>query len=146
MRKLLLRLVPILALMLGAPVAPGGAGELEPKLRGEVQGIITQQIEAFRADDGTKAFSFADPIVQLKFQNPTVFMGMVRQGYAAVYRPQSFAFTDASEVEGGLIRQLVDIVGPDGGLWTAEYLLRRQPDGSLKIAACALKKRDGVGT
>lgn len=127
-------------------VTPVGvrAGDVAPEVKADVERIIASQIDAFRRDDGVAAFAFAAPEIQLKFQNPQFFMSMVQQGYKPVYRPQSFEFTAIEEVN-GLVRQLVDLVGPDGDLWTAEYLLRRMPDGTLRIAACSLRKRDAVG-
>lgn len=108
------------------------------------QAIIAQQIEAFRHDDGATAFSFAAPEVQLKFQNPDIFMMMVKQGYAPVYRPQSYQFTKSLEA-GGVISQIVDLTTSNGEYWIAEYGLRVMPDGSIRIVGCQLKKRDGVG-
>jgi len=37
----------------------------------------------------------------------------------------------------------VEIVGPDGDYWTAEYIMARQPDGSWKITACHLIRSQG---
>jgi Domain of unknown function (DUF4864) len=110
----------------------------------EVQGVITSQIEAFRHDDGAKAFSFAAPELHLVFPNSDVFMGMVRQGYAAVYNPQQFQFGPFA-VEGAFFKQQVEITASDGTGWTALYTLSRQSDGTLKINGCQLVKRPGVG-
>jgi Domain of unknown function (DUF4864) len=110
----------------------------------DVQGVISSQIDAFRHDDGDKAFSFAAPELHLVFPNADVFMNMVRQGYAAVYKPQQFQFGPFN-TEGNFYKQLVEITAADGTAWTAEYTLSRQPDGSLKINGCQLLKRPGIG-
>jgi hypothetical protein len=110
----------------------------------EVQGVISSQIEAFRHDDGPKAFSFAAPELHLVFPSSDVFMSMVKQGYAAVYNPQQFQF-GPFEVQGNFFKQQVEITAADGTGWTALYTLSRQPDGSLKINGCQLVKRPGVG-
>ena len=108
------------------------------------QDIIAQQIEAMRRDDGAKAFSFAAPEVQLKFQTPAIFMQMVKQGYAPVYRPQSYQFQQSQEVN-GVISQLVDLTTSNGEYWIAQYQLVVMQDGTIRIVGCMLKKRDGVG-
>lgn len=108
------------------------------------QGVIAQQIEAMRRDDGAAAFAIAAPEVQLKFQNPEIFMQMVKQGYAPVYRPQSYQFSKSLEAD-GYISQLVELTTANGEFWIAEYQLKAMPDGSLRIVGCQLKKRDGIG-
>jgi hypothetical protein len=63
----------------------------------------------------------------------------VRNSYAPVYRHRSFEFGIAKVVDGKII-QNVDIIDADGVAWDAVYTLEPQPDGSLKISACVLKK------
>lgn len=109
------------------------------------QDVITQQIEAFKRDDGTAAYAFAAPEIQAMYPNVDVFMRMVQTGYTPVYRPQVYSFSEAQDAGAGIVRQFVDITTADGELWIAEYMLRPQPDGSLKIAGCSLKKKPGTG-
>jgi hypothetical protein len=106
--------------------------------------VITRQIEAFKADDGALAYSLAAPEVQMKFPSVEIFMGMVRQGYPQVYRPQSYAFAPAEEI-GGNILQKVDIVTADGEAWVAEYSLRADADGVMRITGCRILKAPGIG-
>jgi len=108
-----------------------------------IQSVISNQIAAFRAGDGGKAYSFASPGIQRLFPSPGVFMRMVEQGYEPVYRPRSFSFIEQRLVGEDDAVQLVDVVGPDGSAWIATYALRRQPDGTWKITGCQLKP--GVG-
>ena len=110
----------------------------------EAQGIIAGQIEAFRQDDGAKAYGFASPNIQAMFPSIDAFMAMVKGGYAPVYHPQHFQF-GAQSALGDRIVQSVDITAADGTAWTAEYTLARQSDGSLKIEGCRLLKLPGVG-
>lgn len=107
--------------------------------------VIASQIEAFGRDDGAAAYAHAAPEVQLKFPTPEIFMRMVKLGYAPVYRPRSFDFTETIEGN-GTIQQNVDLTAADGEYWVAEYTLRQMPDGSLKISGCRLTKRQGIGT
>ena len=108
------------------------------------QTVISSQIEAFRADDGALAFSFAAPSIKSKFQSVETFMTMVRRGYRPVYRPRSLKFGAVTD-ELGVPTQTVHIVGPNGAAWTALYAMQRQPDGMWKIAAVVLRKEEGAG-
>ncbi|MFO1120985.1 MAG: DUF4864 domain-containing protein [Hyphomicrobiales bacterium] len=108
--------------------------------------IITAQIEAFRADDAPRAYSFAAPMIQRVFPTPDVFMSMVRQGYQPVYRPQSFTFGASGLDSAGRPTQLVSIVGPNGKTYEALYTFERQPDGTWKIAGCRLLETPGLST
>ncbi len=141
MKSLFRALVAFVLLAIIAPLPIAHAADADAS---EVQGIISSQIDAFKKEDGAKAYSFAAPEIHLIFPSPDMFMGMVRQGYAAVYNPQQFQFGPFA-VEGNFFKQLVDITAADGTGWTAEYTLSRQPDGSLKINGCRLMKRPGVG-
>lgn len=109
-----------------------------------IQETITQQIEAFRADDGDAAYSFAAPMIQQMFPSSDIFMSMVRQGYQPVYRPQSFDFSQI-EINGGSAIQNVDIIGPKGAAWRAVYTLQKQANGQWKITGVQLVKSDNLG-
>lgn len=143
----MLKRVMLVLLMVASGLSTAGlasAEEPSPDIAA-AQRIITDQLAAFARDDGPAAYAFAAPEVQAKFPDPSIFMMMVRKGYTPVYRQQSYAFSTSEVLANGVIRQEVDIVAADGEAWTAEYLLRREPDGSLKIIACSLLKRPGVG-
>jgi hypothetical protein len=105
-----------------------------------IQGVIASQMDAFRHDDGTKAFSFATPQLQTMFGSPATFMGLVRRAYQPVYRPRSFHFGDA-HTEGDAVIQEVALIGPDGLPHLALYTMEHEPDGNWKIAACQLLER-----
>ena len=120
------------------------AEELSDADRAGFQQIITAQLDAFKADDGTKAFSFAAPVIRSKFRTPEDFMSMVRNGYPPVYRPRSVMFGAITD-ELGFPTQRVHLIGPRGGAWTALYAMQRQDDGTWKISAVALVKDEGAG-
>ena len=105
--------------------------------------VITSQAEAFARDDDAAAFAYASPALKQIFQQPAMFMAMVRSRYAPVYRHKSFEFGEG-KVENGKITQNVHIRDDDGELWEAMYTLERQPDGSLKITGCVLLKTIGA--
>jgi hypothetical protein len=103
------------------------------------QGVIRSQVEAFSRDDAAAAYSHAAPAIQEIFPQADIFMSMVRNSYAPVYRHKSFDFGEA-RVSGGTIAQRVHIVDADGIPWEALYTLELQPDGSVKITGCVLLK------
>jgi hypothetical protein len=96
------------------------------------QGVIRAQEQAFGRDDAAAA-------IQGMFHQADIFMMMVQQGYAPVYRHRSFEFGEA-RVEDGVIAQRVHIIDANGEAWEALYTLEQQPDGSLKITGCSLLK------
>jgi Domain of unknown function (DUF4864) len=103
------------------------------------QGVIRAQEQAFASDDAAAAYSHAAPEIKQLFPQADIFMQMVRQGYAPVYRHRSFEFGEA-RAAGGHIAQRVHIVDDNGEAWEAMYTLEQQPDGSLKITGCSLLK------
>jgi hypothetical protein len=130
MRALLLLVSLLLAL---AP--PASAGDDVAT----AQSIIRSQAEAFSHDDAAAAYSYAAPAIRGMFPQADIFMSMVRNSYAPVYRHRSFEFGEA-RVSDGQIAQQVHIIDADGGAWEALYTLEPQPDGSLKIIGCVLLK------
>lgn len=107
------------------------------------QSIIRSQEEAIGRDDAAAAYTFAAPPIQSMFRTPEIFMYMVRNGYAPVYRHKSFEFGRATAADGKIVQE-VDIVDADGVAWVARYTLEQQGDGSLKISACILTKLVGA--
>lgn len=141
-----MRIIPglTLALMLAlaSPFAPAraeAAGDLAGSELSSIRSVIEQQLQAFQADDGSRAFGFASPDIQRMFQSPDRFMAMVRQGYRPVYRPREVRFLDLIHL-GGVPTQRVLVVGPDGKVVTAYYAMERQADGSWKIDGCVLQE------
>jgi hypothetical protein len=107
------------------------------------QSIIRSQVEAMARDDAAAAYSYAAPIIQQRFPQANLFMGMVQQNYAPVYRHKSFEFGEVRAID-GKIAQAVRIIDADGVPWDALYTLEQQDDGSLKISGCKLIKT-GLG-
>ena len=103
------------------------------------QNVIRAQEQAFARGDAAAAYSHAAPAIQEIFQQAEIFMQMVQQSYAPVYRHQSFEFGEA-KVADGYVAQRVHIVDEKGEAWEALYTLEQQPDGSLKITGCSLLK------
>jgi hypothetical protein len=103
------------------------------------QGIIRAQEQAFGHDDAAAAYSYAAPAIRQLFPAPDIFMAMVQNGYAPVYRHKSFEFGEGKS-EGNWIAQRVHIIDADGEAWEALYTLEQQADGSYRITGCSLLK------
>ena len=120
-----------------------GIGLLAPALAADeivaAQDVIRSQEQAFSRDDAAAAYSFAAPQIRRIFPNADIFMSMVQNGYAPVYRHRSFEFGEA-RVEGEWVAQRVHIVDENGQGWEALYTLEQQADGSFKITGCTLLK------
>lgn len=87
----------IFSLILGlALVGPARADETA------IRGVISAQIEAFKADDFATAFTFASPTIQGIFGTSERFGLMVREGYPMVWRPGSVTFLDLETINGEL--------------------------------------------
>ncbi|MCP1849611.1 MULTISPECIES: DUF4864 domain-containing protein [unclassified Bradyrhizobium] len=104
---------------------------------GAAQAVIRAQEQAFGRDDAAAAYSHAAPAIRQIFPQADIFMSMVQNQYAPVYRHRSFEFGEARS-DGGRIAQRVHIVDANGEAWEALYTLERQADGSLKITGCSL--------
>ena len=103
------------------------------------QGVIRAQEQAFGHNDAAAAYSYAAPAVKQIFPAPDIFMSMVQNAYAPVYRHKSFEFGE-SKIEGSSIAQRVRIIDANGEAWEALYTLEQQADGSYKITGCSLLK------
>jgi hypothetical protein len=103
------------------------------------QSVIRSQVEALSRDDAAAAYSYAAPAIHDIFPRADLFLFMVQQSYAPVYRHKSFEFGEA-RVSDGKIAQRVHIVDANGEAWEALYTLEQQPDGSVKIIGCVLLK------
>jgi Domain of unknown function (DUF4864) len=128
-----MRALSLLALVFLALAAPARAADDVAA----AQGVIRSQVEAFSRDDAAAAYFYAAPAIQEIFPQADIFMSMVRNLYAPVYRHKSFDFGEA-RVSDGTIAQRVHIVDADGIPWEALYTLELQPDGSVKITGCVL--------
>jgi len=103
----------------------------------EVRALIETQLDAFAHDDAEGAYAVTAPGIRAIFPDSDTFMAMVRKGYAPVYRHRSVEFGDFAE-DGDKVRQALTIVDEDNNVWTAIYMLERQPDGGWKTTGCVL--------
>jgi Domain of unknown function (DUF4864) len=103
------------------------------------QGVIRSQEQAFGRDDAAAAYSYAAPAIRQIFPRADIFMTMVQNQYAPVYRHRSFEFGEA-RTEGASVAQRVHIIDANGEAWEALYTLEQQGDGSYRITGCTLLK------
>lgn len=109
-----------------------------------IRDVINQQIEAFRADDGERAFSFAAPVIRSKFGSAENFMTMVRTGYPDVYRPKAVEFRELKR-DGERLIQEVWFLGTGGDSTIGTYIMERQEDGTWKIAGVYMRRAPSLG-
>jgi Domain of unknown function (DUF4864) len=107
-----------------------------------IEAVITQQLDAFKNNDGTGAFKHASPMIQAMFGDPATFLGMVQAGYPQIYRSRSAKFLKLVTVDGRLI-QTVLIEGADGTFVTAAYEMV-EVDGLWRINGCTLIRGEDV--
>ena len=102
----------------------------------ETQFIIESQIQAFLDENAELAYSYAAPLIKMKFNNPLEFMSMVKNYYEPVYNPKQFYFIDARYFEGAIYHQL-QIISQQDESFLATYSLI-QDGGKWKISGCAV--------
>jgi len=102
----------------------------------ETQSIIESQIQAFLDENAELAYSYAAPLIKMKFNSPQDFMYMVRNYYEPVYNPKQFQFLDAKYFEGAIFHQL-QVISQKNESFLATYSLI-QDEGKWKISGCAV--------
>ena len=102
----------------------------------ETENIIKNQIQAFIDKDAEEAFSYAAPIIELKFGNPDKFMSMVENYYEPVSNPKQYYFIDAKYSNGSVYHKL-QIVSQSNLSYLATYSLIKN-DNEWKISGCSV--------
>ena len=129
-----MRFAALLCLVFLSFAAPACADDVA-----NAQAAIRAQEQAFVRGDAAAAYSYAAPAIKKLFPKADIFMYMVQNSYAPVWRHKSFEFGEA-RVEGKWVAQRVHIVDADGEAWEAMYTLEQDADGSFKITGCSLLK------
>jgi hypothetical protein len=130
-----MRAAALLLLALIAFAAPAKAGVDVAA----AQSVIRAQEQAFARDDAASAYSYAAPTIHQLFPRADIFMTMVQNQYAPVYRHKSFELGE-TRTEGNWVAQRVHIIDANSEAWEALYTLEQQADGSYKITGCTLLK------
>jgi len=93
-----------------------------------IQEVISDQIDALRADDFATAFTFASPGIQRMFGNSARFGAMVREGYPMVWHPRDIRFLDAVPSDGRTLQGVL-VTDEAGALHILEYEMVPMDDG-----------------
>ncbi|MDA8586401.1 DUF4864 domain-containing protein [Rhodobacteraceae bacterium] len=109
----------------------------------DIEATIGAQIEAFRADDFAKAFSYASPNIQGMFGSHERFGQMVQNGFPMVWRPGVVQFLELREVAGALW-QRVQIRDQAGKFHALDYQMI-QEGGGWRINAVQIVPLPDVG-
>ena len=109
-----------------------------------MQQVVEGQLQAFAVDDGSKAYTFAAPLVHQVFPTVDVFMSMVKGGYRPVYRNSEHHFSEVAPDTIGRPAVHVMLTAEDGKHWEAVYSIEQQADGTWKIAGCYLRMAPGT--
>jgi len=115
--------------------APSASAGIESTIRG--------QIDAFLADDFTRAFTYASPLIQGMFGTPENFGAMVSQGYPMVHRPTSVRMLEQREVSGQLYQRIM-VTDQSGATHMLDYQMIQTGEG-WQINGVQLLPSVGVG-
>ena len=126
------------ALIFCLMLLPLRAENLSPADQQAIQSTIQAQLNAFAVDDSATAYAQAAPLVKNFFPDVNTFMTMVKRGYAPVYRNTNRNFGKVFEDNIGRPTMRVVLTAEDGKRYEAIYAMEKQPDGTWKIAGCAL--------
>ena len=120
------------------PSSAGAAETYDAPTKAALQEVITSQLKAFEKDDAKTAESFAAPAIKERFPEPSQFLDMVKQNYAALIHPRSTQFAEVTDSPHGPL-QKVTIVAADGTVWSAIYSFEKV-EGQWRITGCGLAK------
>jgi hypothetical protein len=129
-------LLLLLSFVLFAPPARADAAS-------EIQSVISDQLNAFKAGDAPRAYGHAADIIKELFPSQSMFMEMVRVGYPPVYRAKDWSFSEPTPLDNGY-SEIVRLTDEQGRIWNALYTLERDGNGEWKITGCRILKSDGV--
>jgi Domain of unknown function (DUF4864) len=131
----IMRVLMLLAILFGGFGAPMARAQ---DAAADIQSVISNQIEAFRADDLEKAFSFASPMIQRMFGSPARFGQMVQEGYPMVRRPAEVKFSGLDELDGHKVQSVL-MTDQDGTLFIVDYDMI-QGEGGWQINGVRVRK------
>jgi hypothetical protein len=92
------------------------------------QGVITQQLKAFRAGDGAAALKCAGAAFKESYSDPKRFYADIAKGYEPLVKSRSHTFGEF-KLEKGAVGQIVNLVGPDNTPYLALYVLAKEAEG-----------------
>lgn len=133
-----MRVLTILAFGLWASVA-----QAQQDPTADIQTVITQQLEAFKAQDLDAAWLHASPMIKMMFRDQTNFGAMVQRGYPMVWDNQDRRFLELRK-EAGRLWQTVRVTDRNGGVHYLDYQMIPTENG-WQINGVQLAKAPDVG-
>ena len=130
--------IGLYALLCAILLALPAAAQEEP-----IQQTIQNQLDAFGADDFSRAFTFASPMIKGIFGTPENFGAMVSKGYPMVYRPAAVKMLELRTVAGNLWQRVM-ITDAAGRTHLLDYQMIETPEG-WQINAVLLLQAPDIG-
>jgi hypothetical protein len=135
-------LILVAALMFVAQVLRAQTVEVAPEPG--IEAAISDQMEAFRADDFETAFTFASPNIQSMFGTPQRFGAMVSSGYPMVHRPADVQFLELRQIN-GLLWQKILVRDASGAFHALDYQMVQGAGGAWRINGVQILQAPQVG-
>lgn len=136
-----LRVFCFVIVALARPALAAQDAPIDAATKAAIQGVVTKQLDAFDHDNAAAAEAFAAPAIKDKFPEPSNFLAMVKDHYAALVHSKSTTFGEIVASPHGPL-QTMTVVAADGTVWTAIYSFE-QIDGAWRITGCGLEKNEG---
>ena len=109
------------------------------------QSVVSDQLKAFQVGDHQRAYSHAAPNIRNYFSTVDRFVGMVKNGYGAIFQSDSFIMGRNTFISGEIYQEVI-ITDTSGKQWQAVYTLKQQDDGSWKITGVKMNPYKGSMT
>ena len=123
-------------------IATVGAQEGENPWRA----VIDQQIEALREGDADTALELAGATFKRVYSDGDSFLADIeRAGYGPIISSRSHSFGQAREVGETSVIVVVNLVGPNQGLYEAVYQMADEPDEGWRVQGVVLRPIEGIG-
>lgn len=137
-RRRMLVFTALCALAWGFPGADVDAAQSNPGRADwtAIKKVIRQQLDALRAGESERAFSYASPGIQAQFGDADNFMAMVRAGYVPLLEARYTEFLEGAVIE-GIIVQPLRLIAPDNTVLVALYTMEKR-GGAWRINGCRL--------
>jgi hypothetical protein len=108
-----------------------------------IQNTIQSQLDAFKAEDFARAFTYASPTIKGIFGSPENFGAMVVQGYPMVAQPSAVQMLELRAVAGNLWQRVM-ITDMQGRTHLLDYQMVETAEG-WQINGVQLLPEAGVG-
>jgi len=132
----------LLGMVFSGVLAGSAMAQTEPQV--DIETVIQNQLEAFRADDFDQAFSYASPMIQGMFGDADRFGMMVQRGYPMVWRNQTVRYLELREIAGNLWQKVM-VQDAAGGIHILDYQMISTENG-WQINGVQLLPSPDVGT